>query len=207
MFDCNGTSYIEVPDATMCSLASLPLCGRASSSVVSLVVNGQQVEGPLVSGDDAILLANLSTGVYNIQLTYLSTAPLPPPPSPPKSKVASYRDRFIGMDNQTGGDWPKHFGADGYFMYSLHASGEDMKRLPTTVSGIHTNTPFTGVRTLDDGHVAQPLTSSSGIDSFCIVHTACQVRADCNHEAVLRLRVANFAICAGLRQRCHAELC
>ena len=41
-FACDGKSYLEVPEDTVCSAVSLPLCGRASSTVTSLTVNGAE---------------------------------------------------------------------------------------------------------------------------------------------------------------------
>ena len=61
-------------------------------------------------------------------------------------KEALSARRFIGTDADTGGDWSKSYGADGYYMWSLHAASLDVQELPPTVLGIHVNTPYTGVK-------------------------------------------------------------
>ena len=59
---------------------------------------------------------------------------------------SAYRDRFVGADFSSGGDWRKDFGSDGHLFWSYQASSVDSQQLPAYVTGVHINTPYTGVR-------------------------------------------------------------
>ena len=161
-FDCNGTSSLDVPAGVMAQLVALPLCG---AKAVSLHVDGTPVT-PLEYGDDVLLVHNLSPGSHRFSIAFsaaLSTladgATIAGAGSESSTGAIStatkhetvvaveptYRDRFVGADFSSGGDWSSKFGADGHLFWSWQASSVDSQQLPAYVTGVHTNTPYTGV--------------------------------------------------------------
>lgn len=144
-FACNGTSTLEVPTGATAQLVALPLCGAKARS---LHVDGSQVT-PLEYGDDALLVRNLGPGNHRFSILFAvdgdvaaaaDTTPRAVPTVEP-----TYRDRFVGVDVSSGGDWRKNFGSDGHLFWNYQASSLDSQQLPTYVTGVHVNTPFTGV--------------------------------------------------------------
>ena len=151
-FACNGSSSLTVPTHTMASLVALPLCGAKAAS---LHVDGQ-VSSLEHSGQDSLLVHNLTAGTHDFMITFAAAEagaapPVVRPDDAPGARLV-YRDRFIAVDHITAGDWRSKYGADGHVLWSWKTAGVDEQKLPATVSGIKTNTPFTGVT----GKAARP---------------------------------------------------
>jgi alpha-L-rhamnosidase len=150
-FACNGTSSLDVPPGTMAQLVALPLCG---AKAVSLQVDETPV-AHLEWGDDALLVRNLRSGSHSFTIAFATASTLADSATSTGGGTAagavmavepSYRDRFVGADYTSGGDWRKNFGVDGHLFWSWQAASVDNQQLPAYVTGVHINTPYTGVR-------------------------------------------------------------
>lgn len=148
---CNGSSALTIPPGTHAVSVALPLCGAdPAAAAKAVMINGKPVPPETVMpGDDAVVLKNLGPGRYSITIGVGAVAPAPPALEP---APASYRDRFVGADHATGGNWRSVYGVGGYYLWSYSAGGADVERLPSSVTGIKVNCPFTGV----SGRAAAP---------------------------------------------------
>eukprot|EP01043_Picozoa_sp_COSAG02_P013333 COSAG02_NODE_531_length_20680_cov_851.251834_6_plen_1015_part_00 len=172
-FACNGTSSLEVPTGAMCKLVALPLCGAKARS---LHVDGTQVT-PLEYGDDALLVRNLRPGSHRFSIAFAVddavTADNLPRAVP--TVESTYRDRFIGADFNSGGDWRNNFGSEGHLFWSYQASSVDNQQLPAYVTGVHVNTPYTGVK----GKASKPNFVNCSSDRRALEPPTGRATADC----------------------------
>jgi hypothetical protein len=147
-FACNGSSLLTVPANTVAALVALPLCGARAAS---LRVDGKAVRS-LEHGDDSLLVRGLTAGAHEFTVTFSADAVAEAGAAPGPAAAPSYRDRFIAADHSTGGDWRSEYGAGGHVLWSWKAAGVDEQKLPAAVTGVKTNTPYTGVA----GKAARP---------------------------------------------------
>ena len=140
-FACNGSSSLAVPPLTAASVVALPLCGR---DAVALAINGKQVSpANLEHGNNSLIVRDLGPGIYEFLVTTKARAQAMA--HAVQEPAPSYRDRFIGADYTTGGDWKTRYGTDGHVFWSWHAPLVNDQQLPSFVSAVHTSCPFTGV--------------------------------------------------------------
>lgn len=117
-----GTMQVTVPTGTACEVG-IPKQGR---SIREVWINGNLVNG---AREDAqfLYLKNVRSGTASIRIRYDGAVP---------KYVESgrrYAASFAGEDRTTAGNWPGHYGKDGFVLFSHGAKDADISKLPSYV--------------------------------------------------------------------------